>query len=415
VSRVIAIDVGAGTADILIRDDSESPENSVKLVVPSQTQVVAARLREATRREAAVVFSGPTMGGGADTRAMKAHTAAGLPFLATETAARSFSDDLDRVRARGVEIVGEDEAGRLAANGRLAPAGRGATGGARDLVCVTAGDVDAAGLARALQALGIERSFSAVAVAVQDHGFDPHGSNRVLRFALWEQAVRAARSLRELFYWADAGADRASDGVERSDSAGPGPEAALPRPDRPRCGIPPALTRVQAAVACAAHLAGGSVPLLAGDTGPAALLGALADTDAAAAASGDGGHAVLVNVGNGHTIAAVALDGRLVGVYEHHTGLLDQARLARQLRRFLAGDLDAAEVREDGGHGAVLAHPVPFPPAILVTGPNRQLLRDSGLPVRHPAPWGDMMIAGAVGLVRAMGGQRGDAGVLACE
>jgi hypothetical protein len=38
---------------------------------------------------------------------------------------------------------------------------------------------------------------------------------------------------------------------------------------------------------------------------------------------------------------------------------------------------------------------------VLVTGPNRHLLAASALPVRYPAPFGDMMMAGPVGLVRA--------------
>jgi uncharacterized protein (DUF1786 family) len=423
--QLIAIDVGAGTTDIVVRRDDEPPESSVKLVVPSQTRVVAARIAAATRSGAAVLFAGPTMGGGADTRAMKAHTGAGLPFLATESAALSFADDLDRVRGRGVQIVAEDEAAALARQGSL---GRGAQkGGRRDLVVVRSGDVDAAALLGALQRLGVDTRFAGAAVAVQDHGFCPAGSNRVFRFSLWERAVRERRRLCELFHWAG--------------------------------GIPAPLTRMRAAAGCSAlllHPAPSSdeppsesparlrdtheAPrgaILAGDTGPAALLGTLADvapadsdtrreslgtshksfttqrtaTRAAAATPGEIGAPrraprpddaiVLVNVGNGHTIAAVARGDRLCGVYEHHTGLLDSARLELHLRRFLAGDLAADEVRADGGHGAVLDEPVTPSGPLLVTGPNRRLLRSTHMELRYPAPWGDMMIAGAVGLLEA--------------
>lgn len=414
-SRVIAIDVGAGTADIVIRSEDEPPENSVKLVVPSQTQVVAARIREATRRGAAVLFHGPTMGGGANARAMKAHTAAGLPFLATETAARSFSDDLEPVRALGVQIVDDDEAMAVATRGRLSAAGAGSTGG-REVVAVASGDVAAATLLKALRALGIDPAFTSVAVAVQDHGFDPAGSNRVLRFSLWERAVRDRTSLPELFYWAqppatggrhDAAGSRPQDDASRPRDGASEPQsqdgASEPRShDRPRIGIPAVLTRMRAAASCAAGLGDGSLPLLAGDTGPAALLGALADEAIAGrAAAGSEEPVVLVNIGNGHTIAVVSCAGRLTGVYEHHTRMLDQTRLVAHLRRFLAGDLDSAEVLSDGGHGVILAQPVESPAAFLVSGPRRGLLQGSPLPVRHPAPWGDMMIAGAVGLVRA--------------
>lgn len=432
--RLIAIDVGAGTADIVVRRDDEPEESSVKLVVPSQTRVVAARIAAATRSGATVVFAGPTMGGGADTRAMKAHTGAGLPFLATETAALSFADDLDRVRARGVQVVTDDEAGELASRGSLSSGARaGGTGGRRPVVAVRSGDVDAAALLDALRRLGVDTRFDGVAVAVQDHGFCPGGSNRVFRFSLWEGAVRERRALHDLFYWA--------------------------WPDDAEAGVPAALTRMRAAAACAAQLlvaetqsavahgmaadiaapTAGAHPaptdtshpaparartaprLLAGDTGPAALLGALTDAagtglpastaaamSVAQAAAGDRRAAtpheavtVLVNVGNGHTFAAVARHGRLAGVYEHHTGLLDAEKLELQLRRFLAGGLSSDEVRADGGHGAVLDTPVPLTTPLLVTGPNRALLRATRLAVLYPAPWGDMMIAGAVGLLEA--------------
>ena len=65
--------------------------------------------------------------------------------------------------------------------------------------------------------------------------------------------------------------------------------------------------------------------------------------------------AVLVNVGNGHTVCLLALEGRVAGVFEHHTSCLDGPGLELRLRRWLAGDLESEEVRADHGHGAVLA------------------------------------------------------------
>ena len=93
---------------------------------------------------------------------------------------------------------------------------------------------------------------------------------------------------------------------------------------------------------------------------------------------------MLVNVGNGHTICAVALDGRLAGVYEDHTSRLDGATARGALRRFLAGDLPSDEVREAGGHGAALGGPVPAGLPLLVTGPRRELLAGSSLPLSYP-------------------------------
>jgi uncharacterized protein (DUF1786 family) len=212
-------------------------------------------------------------------------------------------------------------------------------------------------------------------VAAQDHGFDPHGSNRIFRFACWERALAARRPLDELFYAAGGDADE----------------------------VPPEFTRLRAA---AGELA--ALPrVTAADTGPAALLGALGDQPGGARTD-----AVLVNVGNGHTICAIALEGRLAGIYEDHTHRLDGPLLDTLLRRFLAGELPSDEVRQAGGHGAALTDElragVPAGLPVLVTGPNRHLLAGSSLPVRFPAPCGDMMMTGPAGLIAAHRRRYGD-------
>ncbi len=137
---VLAVDVGAGTSDILLTRPGQPLENAVKLVVPSATQVAGARIAAATARGQTVVFRGPVMGGGAVTMAMKAHLAAGHAFVATESAAASFADDLDKVRALGARVVGEGAADEVL---RRLPADAAAE--------VASGDLDAAALTRALR------------------------------------------------------------------------------------------------------------------------------------------------------------------------------------------------------------------------------------------------------------------------
>jgi uncharacterized protein (DUF1786 family) len=348
--RILTIDVGAGTMDILLTVPGEPLENAVKLVVPSRTRVVADMIGRATSRSAAVVFYGPVMGGGACTAAMKRHLAAGLRFVAGESAALSFADDLAWVRALGVEVVPDAEAAGLATGG-----------GDTSTSCVTSGDLDPQGLHEALAALGVSAVYDAVGIAVQDHGFTPDGSNRISRFRLWEQAVREGRRVVDLFY---APAD-----------------------------VPANLTRMRAAAMLAGKLAG---EVVAADTGPAALVGALPANEP---------DAVLINVGNSHAIVAVAVGGRLAGVFEHHTGLLDGPGLEKRLRRFLRGELGNAEVREEGGHGAVLAAPPPADLPLIVTGPRRGLLGGSSLPLEFAAPHGDMMLTGCFGLLAAILGR----------
>jgi len=339
--RLLAIDVGTGTTDILVFESDRRPENSVKLVVPSRTQIVAAQIRAATRRRLPVVFAGPTMGGGPSTKAMLDHLAAGLAFQATDSAALSFADNLEKVTGRGVRLASADEIASLARAGAVE---------------VRSGDVDLGALLVALDGLGVPTSFDGACIAAQDHGFSPRGSNRVFRFEIWERALVARTPLDELFW--------------------------------PAAEVPAELTRLRAAAGELAALP----QVMAADTGLAALLGALGD---------DLDDAVLVNVGNGHTICAVALEGRLAGIYEDHTNRLDGAALESYVRRFLAGDLPSDEVREAGGHGAALGGPVPAGLPILVTGPHRELLAGGALPVSFPSPFGDMMMTGPAGLIRA--------------
>jgi uncharacterized protein (DUF1786 family) len=360
-AAILLADIGAGTADILMTLPGEPLENAVRLVVPSRTQVVAREIGAATAAGRTVVFTGPVMGGGASGGAMKRHVGAGLRFVAGASAASTFADDLDGVRARGVEVVSDNDAETMAA----AAPGSGA-------VVVRSGDLDVDGLSDVLRRLGVSPVFDAVCVAAQDHGFCPRGSNRAFRFGFWKRAVAERRRLGDLFW--------------------------------PAASVPAEFTRLRAAAALGAELAAGA-PVLVSDTGPAALYGALAGT------SGDDEdvapvRAILVNAGNAHTVCAVARQGRLTGVFEHHTLALDGARLGRLLRRFLTGGLTSAEVREDGGHGAVLAPDdcvdlAALAAPLLVTGPRRDLLRDSGLPLEFAAPHGDMMLTGCYGLLRA--------------
>ena len=81
--RMIAIDVGAGTQDVLIYEAGRPYENLVKLVLPSQTQIVARKIRDVTRARRPLHLTGTVMGGGASSDAVKDHLAAGLPVTAT--------------------------------------------------------------------------------------------------------------------------------------------------------------------------------------------------------------------------------------------------------------------------------------------------------------------------------------------
>src|SRR5674476_1023579 len=71
--RILALDVGKGTQDLLLYDTNVVIENSPKMVMPSQTTIVGKRVRAATALGCSIFLYGETMGGGRCSAAIKAH------------------------------------------------------------------------------------------------------------------------------------------------------------------------------------------------------------------------------------------------------------------------------------------------------------------------------------------------------
>lgn len=84
------------------------------------------------------------------------------------------------------------------------------------------------------------------------------------------------------------------------------------------------------------------------DTATAAVLGALAAPEVAKRSQRQG--VTVVNVGNSHVAAFLVFKGRILGVYEHHTGMLDTDALLFDLKEFGFGWLPDEQVRAKGGH-----------------------------------------------------------------
>lgn len=354
--QILAVDVGTGTQDILLFDSEKAPENAFKLIMPSPTVLVGQRIAAATRAGKRLLLTGVTMGGGPSAWAVERRREAGLTTYATPDAARTFNDDLDAVRRDlDVIVVSEDEAAALARQD--------------DVVHVQMRDFDLDAIRSAFAAfevpLDLERTI--VAVAVFDHGnAPPDVSDRQFRFDyLRERLAAAQRATVE---------GLASFAFRRGD-------------------LPAIMTRLLAVAATVPE----EVELVVMDTAPAAVLGALDDPRVAAPSS-----TIVVNVGNFHTLAFALTDGRVAGVFEHHTGLIDQTRLEEYITRLAEGSLTHAELFEHHGHGAIVFEPAPAAlEQVSVTGPRRALLRHSRLRPYFAVPHGDMMIAGCFGLVRA--------------
>jgi uncharacterized protein (DUF1786 family) len=140
------------------------------------------------------------------------------------------------------------------------------------------------------------------------------------------------------------------------------------------------------------------------DTAPAAVAGALLDR-----AVREDSRLLAVNIGNFHTLAFKLDNGKIRGVFEHHTGLLDQVKLESLLKKLAAGTLTNTEVFDDQGHGALVYSEEPLSAAtflndnleLVITGPRRSMMNSSNLDIIQAAPFGDMMITGCFGLLSA--------------
>ncbi|MBM4308466.1 MAG: hypothetical protein FJ123_17195, partial [Deltaproteobacteria bacterium] len=110
---------------------------------------------------------------------------------------------------------------------------------------------------------------------------------------------------------------------------------------------------------------------------------------------------LVVNVGNGHTIAALLINGKIEGIYEHHTHQLTPEKLEKHLRLFSRGELKGQEVYEDDGHGVITLTPFLGDMDVRVTGPNRALFKKTSFNYTFAAPGGNTMMTGPMGLVKA--------------
>ena len=62
--KILAVDVGTCTQDIVLFDSNLDVENSFKLVVPAPTMIIHRKLKSATQRGVPIALQGVTMGGG---------------------------------------------------------------------------------------------------------------------------------------------------------------------------------------------------------------------------------------------------------------------------------------------------------------------------------------------------------------
>lgn len=334
--KILAIDIGAGTQDILLFDSEKKIENCTSLVLPTPSRIFAKRLKEI---ESDVYIHGDTIGGGSLTGAILGHLRKGYRVRMEESAAYSIRNNLEEVRSMGIEVGEKPSSNHLQE--------------------MEIREIDLVSLGNFLSCYGEDPSVDVIAIAVQDHGVAPKGvSDRVFRFEQMEAMLRKDNRP-ETFHF--------SEGT-----------------------VPTFYLRMRSAIHAVKRIS--SAAVLVTDTAFSAILGCIEET---------ADPSLIVNVGNGHTIAALLINGRIEGLYEHHTHELSPERLEHDLRLFVRGELSTKEVFEANGHGVITLKPYQGEVPAIVTGPNRDLFKGTSLRFSYAAPGGSTMMTGPVGLVRA--------------
>lgn len=351
--RILALDIGAGTMDVLLYDDSDSIENCIKLVLPSPSKVYAEKVNQLTSKGKDLLIKGETIGGGVLTASILNHLRRGFRVVMTKEAAYTIRNRLEEVEAYGIKIV-ENEDKLKMFNGEFLEL--------REVIINI--------LAKFLGEFNVKiLDVDFVAVAVQDSGVYPKGvENRRFRLQKMKELLEKNPKIESLAFKEEE--------------------------------IPEFFLRMKSAAQSVKKQIS-NVKVLVMDTAPAAVLGCLVDDKVKEA-----DNILAVNAGNAHTLFSLILDGKVVGMVEHHTRMLDSGRLNWLIKGFLAGKLKDEDVFNDGGHG--LFYLADFQPKqvekvmVAVTGPNRAIFNNVNFKVYFPTPGGDVMMTGTFGLVEAV-------------
>ena len=357
--KILTVDIGTGTQDIFLYDSNLDLENGFKLVLPSPTMMVHRRLKQSLPSRTPILLTGHQMGGGPSSWAIEEYARAGIPVYMTASAATTINDELEKVEALGIKIVGEEEGKKL------------------QVTSYELRDFDFELISKTFNDYGVSlNDLSAISVAVFDHGNAPAGvSDRQFRFDYLDERIKAKNSLSAFAYLST--------------------------------DVPKIMTRLQSVVDSAGEL---PCPLVVMDTAPAAVLGAGFDPVVAGRKQ-----KIICNVGNFHTLAFRLGEKGIEGVFEHHTGEIDLMKLELLIRKLADGSLKHEDVFNDMGHGALMYTDDVFEFGrdefdVVVTGPRRSMFNHKSsienrksLRPYFAVPFGDMMIAGCFGLLAATG------------
>src|SRR5215210_2123803 len=184
--KILTVDIGTGTQDIFLHDSRLDIENGFKLILPSPTMMIHRRVRQAVSTRTPILLTGHQMGGGPSAWAIEECARAGIPVYMTASAATTLNDELDKVEALGIKIVGDEEVEGLRSK----------------VKSLELRDFDFELISKTFKDYGVSlNDVAAIAVAVFDHGNAPAGiSDRQFRFDYLDERITAENSLSAFAY-----------------------------------------------------------------------------------------------------------------------------------------------------------------------------------------------------------------------
>jgi len=336
--------------DVLYYDDSD--QQHYKAVVASPVLQVAKQISDSSGK---LLVTGDEMGGGPVTQRLKERARTSWVVISVSAAA-TLNHDLQKVESWGIHVVADQDAEKLKGDA------------AYTHVCLA--DLDSRRLANIVEGFGVPFSFDVFGICAQDHGVPPQGISHLdYRHKRFVELLDNKPFPHSLLY-------------EKGD-------------------VPKEMNRLRAIALQTASIPANDVYVM--DSGMAAILGASRDMAAL-----DKHTLVVLDVATSHTVGATLSGNEIAGFFEYHTQDITIHRLEELIRDLADGNLSHDQILTEGGHGCYMRQTVGFEnlDAIIATGPKRDLIDGSELPMLYGAPMGDNMMTGTVGLLEAIRNRR---------
>jgi uncharacterized protein (DUF1786 family) len=336
--KILAIDIGQGTQDILLYDPQKNIENCISLILPSPTALYGKIIERAAGD---LYMYGSTIGGGMLTGAIKKHLKKGHAVYMEPEAAASIRDNLDRVRSLGIQI------------GRPPEPFNGQELQLREVNLPLLKDF----LAHFSEAMDV----AAIAIAVQDHGTSPEGSSdRLFRFAMLAKQLSEHNNPEQCAYWAEE--------------------------------VPPFFTRMTSLVKTIKKDFSGKVLVM--DTALCAVLGCMQDHPVPYLIVNAGNDHTMCALVENNRVAALLEHHTAMLSPEKLRNLIIRFSKGEVTHQEIFDDWGHGALYINKSSSAPVEH-------IIATGPLREKIRLTGLHVTFAAPGGNMMLTGPIGLIKA--------------